>query len=137
MEIKYTEEKIFTQEQIETLFLSVGWVSGEYPARLFKALQNSSTVITAWINGELIGLVRVLDDSEMTAFLHYLLVNPKYQGNGIASRLVTMVKEKYKNYLYLELMPDQKKNVAFYQKHGFKIMSDGTPMYICNTANKV
>lgn len=137
MEIKYTEEKIFTQEQVENLFLSVGWVSGEYPTRLFKALQNSSTVITAWVNGELVGLVRVLDDSEMTAFLHYLLVNPKYQGNGIASRLVTMVKEKYKNYLYLVLMPDKKKNVTFYQTHGFKIMSDGTPMYICNLANKV
>lgn len=133
MEVKYTEEKIFTQRQVEKLFLSVEWLSGKYPERLFKALQNSSTVITAWINGELVGLVRVLDDSEMTAFLHYLLVNPKYQGNGIASRLIAIVKEKYKNYFYLELMPDQKKNVAFYQKYGFKIMKDGTPMYICNT----
>lgn len=137
MEVKYTEEKIFTKEQVEELFLSVNWVSGEYPTRLFKALKNSSTVITAWVDGELAGLVRALDDSEMTAFLHYLLVNPKYQGNGIASQLVTMVKKKYKNYLYIELMPDQKKNVAFYQKHGFNIMPDGTPMYISNPSNKI
>ena len=34
MNITYTEEKRFSQEQVQTLFLSVGWVSGEYPSRL-------------------------------------------------------------------------------------------------------
>lgn len=48
MNIIYTEEKKFTQEQVQKLFLSVGWVSGQYPKRLHKALMNSSTVITAW-----------------------------------------------------------------------------------------
>lgn len=54
MEIRYTEEKIFTKEQVEKLFLSVGWVSGEYPNRLYKALKNSSTVVTAWSGKELV-----------------------------------------------------------------------------------
>ena len=36
--MKYTEEKIFTQEQVQSLFLSVNWVSGNYPERLYKAL---------------------------------------------------------------------------------------------------
>ena len=31
--IQYTEEKIFTKDQIEHLFLSVHWISGEYPER--------------------------------------------------------------------------------------------------------
>ena len=35
--IQYTEEKIFTQEQVQQLFLSVGWVSRQYPQRLHKA----------------------------------------------------------------------------------------------------
>ena len=61
--IKYTEDKIFTQEELQRLFLSVGWISGEYPARLYKALMNSSTVITAWDENKLVGLARVLDDS--------------------------------------------------------------------------
>ena len=46
--LQYTEEKIFTQQQVEQLFLSVGWVSGQYPQRLYKALMHSSTVLTAW-----------------------------------------------------------------------------------------
>lgn len=56
----------------------MNWVSGEYPKRLYKALMHTSTVISAWKDGKLCGLVRVLDDSEMLAYVHYVLVNPKY-----------------------------------------------------------
>lgn len=69
--ITYTEEKKFTQEQVQELFLSVGWISGEYPIRLHKALMHSSTVVTAWDGDRLVGLARVLDDSEMVAYMHY------------------------------------------------------------------
>ena len=83
-QIVYTERKKFTQKQVQELFLSVDWVSGEYPERLYKALMHSSTVITAWDGEQLVGLVRVLDDSEMTAYMHYVLVDPRYHGRGIA-----------------------------------------------------
>lgn len=136
MNITYTEEKKFTKEQVQALFLSVGWVSGEYPARLYKALKNSSTVITAWDGDRLTGLVRVLDDSEMVAYMHYVLVDPEYQGHGIAGKMIEMVKEKYKNYLYIEVMPEESRNAAFYEKHGFNIMYDGVAMQLCNFADK-
>lgn len=38
--IVFTEEKKFTREKVQELFLSVGWISGQYPARLYKALMN-------------------------------------------------------------------------------------------------
>ena len=128
--ITYTEEKIFSVQQVQNLFLSVNWISGNYPERLHKALMNSSTVITAWHEDQLVGLVRVLDDSEMMAYIHYVLVHPDFQGCKIASKMLTMVKEKYKNYLYIEVMPEESKNAAFYQKHGFSIMEDGVAMQI-------
>ncbi len=134
--IVYTEEKIFTWEQTEELFLSVGWISGKYPKRLHKALMNSQTVITAWAGDRLAGLVRVIDDSEMVAYMHYVLVNPEFQGQGIAGTMVEMVKEKYKNYLYIEIMPEDIKNAPFYEKHGFKLMSEGAAMQICNFENQ-
>ena len=65
MAIEYTEEKRFTVEQVEALFKSVGWESAQWPERLFKALQHSDTVISAWDGGHLVGLVRVLDDTVM------------------------------------------------------------------------
>lgn len=136
MNIIYTEEKTFTQEQVRELFLSVGWVSGEYPTRLHKALKHSSTVITAWDGERLVGLVRVLDDSEMVAYMHYVLVHPEYHGHGIAGKMIDMVKEKYKNFLYIEVMPEERKNASFYEKHGFDIMSDGVAMQLCNFSDK-
>ena len=99
MEIRCTEEIIFTQQQVQELFLSVGWVSGQYPERLYKALMNSSTVITAWDNGRIAGLVRVIDDTELVAYIHYVLVHPDYQGRKIAGTMLNKVKEKYKGFL--------------------------------------
>ena len=122
MEITYTDEKKFTKEQTQRLFRSVGWVSGEYPERLYKALMGSSTVFSAWDGDRLAGLVRVLDDTEM--------------GHGIAGHLVGMVKDRYRDYLYIEVMPEESKNASFYQKHGFQIMEDGVAMQICNPGEK-
>lgn len=135
--ITYTEEKKFDNKSVVDLFSSVSWVSAQYPTRLYKALLHSSTVITAWDGDRLVGLVRVLDDSELVAYMHYVLVHPDYHGQGIAGTMVEMVKEKYKDYLYIELMPEERKNAAFYEKHGFQIMEDGVAMQLCNFLNKI
>lgn len=97
---------------------------------------HSSTVITAWDENRLIGFARVLDDSELVAFMHYMLVHPDYQNMGIAKHMIEMIKEKYRHYLYLEIMPEEKKNAAFYQKFGFHIIPEGTAMQLCNFDNK-
>ena len=120
MAIEYTEEKRFTVEQVEALFKSVGWESAQWPERLFKALQHSDTVISAWDGGHLVGLVRVLDDTEMVAYMHWVLVAPAYHGQHIGSHLVELV------------MPEESKNAPFYQKHGFHLMDDGRAMQIVN-----
>lgn len=135
--ITYTEEKKFDNKSVVDLFSSVGWVAAQYPTRLYKALMHSSTVITAWDGDRLVGLVRVLDDSELVAYMHYVLVHSDYHGQGIAGTMVEMVKEKYKDYLYIELMPEERKNAAFYEKHGFQIMEDGVAMQLCNFSNKI
>lgn len=121
MEIIYTEEKKFTREQVEELFLSVNWISGKYPQRLYKALVHSATVLTAWDGEQLTGLVRVLDDSEMLAYIHYVLVNLKYQGQGIAVEMIEKIKEKYKDYLYINGMPEERKMQHFMKSWDFKL----------------
>ena len=134
--IRYTEEKNFTLEQVQQLFLSVGWVSGNYPERLYKALMNSSTVLTVWDGERLVGLTRVLDDTEMLAQIHYVLVDPEYQGQGIAGRMVEYIKDKYKDFLYIEGMPEDRDNLPFYLKHGFTEMEHGAAIQICNYNGK-
>ena len=136
MEIVYTEEKKFTQSEVQKLFISVGWISGQYPSRLYKALLHSSTVITAWDGSRLVGLVRLLNDGELAAYMHYVLVDPDYQGCGIAGKMVQMAKEKYKDYLYIEVMPEESRNASFYKRFGFQIMPDGVAMQLCNDSDR-
>lgn len=131
----YTEEKKFTKEQVQQLFLSVNWISGNYPERLYKALMNSSTVLTVWDDQKLVGLTRVLDDTEMLAQIHYVLVDPAYQGMGIAGKMIEYIKAKYKDFMYIDGMPEDKENVPFYQKHGFSLMENGAAIQICNYEN--
>jgi len=79
----------------------VEWSSGNYPERLSVAMRNSGSVFTAWDGNKLIGLINVLDDGVMTAYIHYLLVDPDYQNRGIGRRLVQLVLEEYRDFLQL------------------------------------
>ena len=132
MAITYTEERNFMPQQVADLFLSVRWVVGKYPDRLYKALMNSSRVISAWDGNRLVGLIRVMDDSELVCFINYVLVHPDYHGQGIAGRLLEMVKEAYKSYLYITVMIGDSKNAPFYGKHGFKVKENSLPMQYRN-----
>ncbi len=72
----------------------------------------------------------MIDDGEMLAYMHWVLVNPKYQGMHVGSGLVERVKERYAGYIFLEVMPEESKNAPFYQRHGFTLMEDGRAMQI-------
>ncbi|WP_241393054.1 MULTISPECIES: GNAT family N-acetyltransferase [Clostridium] len=41
-----------------------------------------------------------MDDSELVAYIHYVFVNPKYQGKEIVKQMIEKIKEKYKKFLY-------------------------------------
>ena len=40
--------------------------------------------------------------------------------------------KQYKDYLYIEVMPEDKNNVPFYVKNGFSVMENGAAIQICN-----
>ena len=129
MNIAYKDTKRFESKDLRDLFLSVGWSSGHYPEKLVIAMRNSGSVFTAWDGDRLIGLINALDDGVMTAYVHYLLVDPQYHGNGIGKELVRLVSEKYKEYLRIVLIA-YNKEVGFYQNCGFEAGEEKNPMFI-------
>ena len=84
--------------------MSVHWASGYHPDKLVIAMQNYSTVYSAWDGEKLVGLISVMDDGIMTAYIHYLLVNPDYQYKGIGKELLERVLETYQSYLRISLI---------------------------------
>ena len=123
------KEQTLTSKQLEDLFLSVEWSSGHFPDKLEIAMKNFETVYTAWDGDRLVGLISAMDDGIMTAYIHYLLVRPEYQGRGIGEQLIEKTKEKYKDYLRIVLVAYDKE-CGFYEHCGFKIGEGASPMFI-------
>ena len=71
MNITYREGKSFQPQELKDLFLSVQWSSAQYPEKRYivKAMANSDTVFSAWDGDTLIGLINVLDDGVMNAYV--------------------------------------------------------------------
>ena len=130
MEIRYEERKDFDVEDLERLFLSVGWESGRYPEKLAVAMRNSSHVVSAWDQDRLVGLVRALDDGATVAFLHYLLVDPAYQGKHIGEELMKRILAHFDEHLYIKIMPSDPKTVPFYERFGFRTYDNYSAMVI-------
>ncbi len=126
--IRYSEDKEIDRSQLETLFLSVGWESGKVPDRLQRAVRGYDTVISAWEDGWLVGLIAAMDDGEMTAYVHYLLVHPDVQSKGIGGELLERLKGKYAGYLKIALIGEHPA-AKFYAAHGFSTENDASPMY--------
>lgn len=130
MDLEYREIKDFTEEQLQDLFLSVNWQSGKYPGKLAQGMKNSSHVISAWDKEKLVGLIRGLDDGVTVAFIHYLLVNPEYQDAHIGTELLGRLLEKFRNHLYVKIMPSDPGTVRFYEKFGFRQYDNYSAMVI-------
>ena len=127
--IEYKDIHYFTEEQLKDLFLSVEWSSGHFPDRLVVAMKNYETVYSAWDGDKLVGMICTMDDGIMTAYIHYLLVNPEYQGLRIGRTLVEMTKEHYKDYLRIVLI-SYDKEAHFYEAYGFEKDEGTTAMCI-------
>ena len=130
MAIEYKETKEFDPKDLERLFLSVNWESGKYPDKLKRAFQNSSYIVSAWDGSRLVGLVRALADGETIAFIHYLLVDPHYQGQHIGDELMNRILSHLKDHLYVKVMPSDPKTKPFYERFGFKEYDNYSAMVI-------
>ncbi len=129
MEITYKNINDFKQSDLQELFLSVEWSSGHYPEKLVIAMKNFETVYTAWDKDKLVGLICAMDDGVMTAYIHYLLVNPDYQDMGIGKKLVEKMKDRYKDYLRIVIVA-YNEEIGFYESCGFEKADGASPMFI-------
>lgn len=120
MEIIYKEVREFNMKDLQRLFLSVKWESGRYPDKLVRAMRNSTHVISAWDQERLVGLVRALDDGETVALIHYLLVDPAYQGLHIGDEMMRRLMKYFDGLLYVKIIPSDLKTISFYERFGFR-----------------
>jgi GNAT superfamily N-acetyltransferase len=129
--IIYKSDKNFNMHQITQLFLSVGWDSAKFPQKLYKAIMSSETVISAWHDLKLVGMMTAISDTEMNVFFPYLLIHSDYQRKGIGGKLVKYMLEQYKD-TFRKILICSNTNVSFYEKYVFLEKTEEQPMMIIN-----
>lgn len=121
MEIIIKEHECYQQEQILSLYRSVGW-SAYYdrPEVLKEAFDRSLCVFEAWDGDNLVGLIRAVGDGASIVFVQDILVRPEYQRRGIGTRLIAKLLQRYEQVRQLHLLTDdQPSTVGFYRAVGF------------------
>lgn len=74
-------------------------------------------------------MICAMDDGIMNAYVHYLLLRPEYQGQGIGKELVQRIKEHYSEYLRIVIVA-YNEEIGFYENCGFTKAEDASPMFI-------
>lgn len=133
MTIRYEKNCDIQIDQLQTLFLSVNWDSGNHPQKLAQAMASSHCVYTAWHKGRLVGLMSVISDGHMVAYIPYLVVQPEYQGQRIGSHLINLFRNDYKDVMNKVLVAYDTA-VGFYERCGFGRGEDKSPMFITSLA---
>lgn len=112
-------------DAVRALYHSVGWTNYTLrPEMLRNAFQHSLWTLGAYEDGKLVGLVRCVGDGYSVVLVQDLLVEPAYQRQGIGTRLMQAVLQRYEQVYQLELFTDDSpKTIAFYRSLGLKEVS--------------
>jgi len=64
----------------------------------FKALQHSHSLVTARINGRLVGLGNAISDGYLVVYFPHLLVHPEVQRQGIGRLIMQEMLQRYSGF---------------------------------------
>lgn len=111
-----SEARLFDNQDILPLKQTLTDVENEYQKGIIlKALDEDKTII---------GSVRAFCDNG-TVYIGKLMVHPKMQKKGIGTKLLLEIENEYPNQRYeLFTSTRSEKNIALYQKLGYKIFDE-------------
>ena len=102
-----------------------------------KALKNGLINVSAYYEGELIGMGRLVGDGAMYWYLQEIIVLPKYQKQGVGTKIVNHLieyaKENSKTCKFTTIGGvSAKGKEGFYKKLGFDVIPNGIKKMIEN-----
>lgn len=93
---------------------------------LMNAINSSLMVVSAWDDDKLVGLIRVVGDGLTIIYIQDIIVLNLYKRNGIGSRILKCVLDKYSNVHQKVLITDDTDETrGFYEANGFMFCDKG------------
>ena len=129
MEIIISDRRDIEKEHVLELYSANKWSSVDKPQELYNGLINSHTLISAWINGRMVGIGNAISDGYLVVYYPHLLIHPEYQRKGIGKMIMRKMQERYKDF-HMQMLTADGEALDFYQKLGFERAGKTEPMWI-------
>lgn len=129
MGLQITVDGEIGEAEVLDLYRANRWSAADKPAQLLAGLRNSHSLVTARIDGRLVGLANAISDGHLVVYFPHMLVAPDTQGHGIGRKIMQAMLEKYSSFHQLMLTADGD-SVDFYKRLGFVRAGRTEPLWI-------
>jgi GNAT superfamily N-acetyltransferase len=106
------------QNQLWNLFCALDWHIGRTPEMVKIAFDNSSYVVTAWKDEQLVGVGRAISDGLFYTGVYDVLVHPEYQRRGIGTKIMREILTNFAGTSFL--LTTTEDTDKFYERLGFR-----------------
>lgn len=123
-DITYCSGKLPCENELFGLYGPMGWTAYiDDMESAMAGLRGSLAVYTAWADGKLIGMLRLIGDGHTVAYVQDLLVERGFQNRGVGTALMRMFLNQYGHVRQKVLLTDIATPAAirFYERFGFVV----------------
>jgi len=116
----------YQEDVILRLYTKAGWTAyTENKSALEQGFRNSLSVLAAYKDEKLLGIIRAVGDGATIVFIQDILVFPEYRRQGIGTALLRAMLDRYPDVRQIELTTDNTpETIAFYKSLGFSEFSE-------------
>ena len=129
MNIEVSFDRDINEGEVISLYKANGWSSADKPVELIAALTNSHSLVTAKVNGRLVGLGNAISDGHLVVYYPHLLVHPDYQGKGVGRKMMEAFQSIFGNF-HQQMLTADGEAIDFYKSLGFVRAGKTEPMWI-------
>ncbi|MGH1543813.1 MAG: GNAT family N-acetyltransferase [Arenicella sp.] len=129
MSIKITVNDVIDQTEVTELYRANEWSAAEKPQQLMAALRNSHSLITARIDGRLIGIANAISDGHLVVYYPHMLVHPEFQGHGTGRKMMEAMQGIYHGF-HQQMLTADGDAIGFYKALGFERAGKTEPMWV-------
>lgn len=129
MDIKIELNSPIEEAEVISLYRANEWSSAEKPEKLLPALRNSHTLVSARIDGYLVGLGNAISDGHLVVYYPHMLVHPAYHGQGIGRKMMAAMQSIYGDF-HQQMLTADGGAIEFYKALGFERAGKTEPMWV-------
>lgn len=129
MSVIISLDKHFEQAEVVKLYRLNKWSSADKPEQLMQALKHSHSVVSARIDGQLVGIGNAISDGHLVVYYPHMLVHPEYHRQGIGRKMMQAMQRVYSGF-HQQMLTADLDAFEFYTCLGFVRAGKTEPMWI-------